>query len=175
MITIEQPAMALNAADITRRYQMWNTWNLSPAETVPHIFDWVGTVADGAQGNKLRNLVINCHGAPGMLQLGVGGLWRSNVAWFERWRGKIDKIWLTACQPGFIQGPGSASDGNLFVGEIAKAAQCYVVASTETQWFTTNRVYPFGQIDSYEGLVLSYSPDGAVSWSRRYPSSWSSE
>jgi hypothetical protein len=173
MITIEQPAMALNASDISRRYQMWNTWNLATSETVPHIFEWVSTVATGATGGKLKALIINCHGAPGMLQMGVGGLWRSNVGWFRHWRDKVDKIWLTACQPGFIAAPGSATDGNLFIGEIAKEANCYVVASTETQWFIANQTYPYGQIDSYEGLVLSYSPDGAVSWSHRYDSNWS--
>lgn len=174
MITIEQQAMALNAADISRRYQMWNTWDLSATETVSHIFEWVRSVASGATGGKLKNLVINCHGAPGYLAMGTGGLRRSNVGWFRQWRDKIEKIWLTACQPGFIQAPGKASDGNLFVGEIAKEANCYVVASTETQVFRANHTYPYGQIDSYEGLVLSYAPDGSVSWSHRYDSNWSS-
>ena len=109
MITIDQQAMALNAADISRRYQMWNTWDLSASETVAHIFGWVRTVAEGATGGKLRNLVINCHGAPGYLQMGVGGVARSNVGWFRQWRDKIEKIWLTACKPGFIGTPGTAS------------------------------------------------------------------
>jgi len=173
MITIDQEAMALNAADISRRYQMWNTWNLSASETVDHIFEWVRSVAEGSARGKLRNLVINCHGAPGYLQMGVGGLARSNVGWFGRWRDKIDKIWLTACKPGFIQDAGQPSDGNLFISEIARAANCYVVASTETQIFRANHTYPFGQIDSFEGLVLSYAPDGSVSWSHRYDSHWS--
>ncbi|MFA5122754.1 hypothetical protein [Zavarzinia sp.] len=174
MITIEQPAMALNAHDISRKYQMWNSWDLASDERVPHIFGWVGQVAAGAAGGKLKNLIINCHGQPGRLLLGVGGVVRSNVGWFRQWRGKVDKIWLTACRPGFIQDPGQPSDGNLFVGEMAKAANCYVVASTETQWFQSNRTYPFGQIDTFEGLVLSYAPDGSVSWSHRYASNWSS-
>lgn len=173
MITIEQQAMALNADDISRRYQMWNTWDLAANETVPHIFEWVRTVAEGAEGGKLRNLVINCHGAPGYLAMGVGGVRRSNVEQFRQWRNKIDKIWLTACSPGFIQSPGAASDGNLFVSEIAQAANCYVVASTETQIFRANHTYPFGRIDTFEGLVLSYGPDGQVSWSHRYDSNWS--
>jgi len=29
-----------------------------------------------------------------------------------------------------------------------------------------------GKIDSFEGLVLSYCPNGDVTWSHRYPSSW---
>lgn len=173
MITIEQQAMALNAHDVASRYQMWNTRDLSAADTVAKIFGDVRVVASGATGGKLKNLVINCHGAPGYLQLG-GGLWRSNVGWFRQWRDKIEKIWLTSCQTAFIQTPGQASDGNLFVGAIAKEANCYVVASTETQRFRTNHTYPFGQIDSFEGLVLSYAPDGSVSWSHRYNSNWSS-
>jgi hypothetical protein len=60
----------------------------------------------------------------------------------------------------------------MFCSEIAQAAQCYVVASTELQVIGVNRVLPYGCLDTYEGLVLSYSPDGSVSWSHRYPSTY---
>ena len=50
---------------------------------------------------------------------------------------------------------------------------CYLVVGTELQvssrYSATNPV-PYGQLDSYEGLVLSYNPSGVIDWSRRYPS-----
>jgi hypothetical protein len=60
----------------------------------------------------------------------------------------------------------------MFCSEIAKAAQCYVVASTELQVIGSNRTLPYGCLDTYEGLVLSYGPDGSVTWSHRYPSTY---
>ena len=60
----------------------------------------------------------------------------------------------------------------MFCCEIAKAAECYVVASTELQVIGVNRVLPYGHLDTYEGLVLSYGPGGNVTWSHRYPSTY---
>ncbi len=49
-------------------------------------------------------------------------------------------------------------------------ARCYVYASTEEQ---RNRGgYSIGQMPTFEGLCLSYSPNGQVSWSHRYSSNW---
>lgn len=181
MITIEQPAMTLNAVanPPIARYQMWNSWDVASSETSEHIVGWSATVARGASAGKLKNLIIQCHGAPGYIGIGAG-FTRSNVRLFRDLAGLVEKIWIVACQPAYIDQSscGNASfcgsDGNLFISEIARHAQCYVVAPTETQ---INRAmsYPFGRIPSYEGLVLSYGPEGNVTWSHRYPSSWQGE
>lgn len=176
MFTLERPNMAVNdprvgAGNHVRRFQMWNTWDITAAETRQHIIDWVATVARGAPGGKLKNLVLSCHGAPGALQLGQG-FNNTHSALFAAWRGLIGKIWLPNCSVAFI-GPGNAN-GNIFCSNLAKRAQCYVVASTETQCETPITL-PYDQMTSFEGLVLSYGPGGNITWSSRNPSTWTRE
>ncbi len=178
MITLDGPHMGLNDSRSTNKVQMWNTWNVTQTESVDHMIGWVAQVARGAPGGKLKNVVFRCHGAPAYLQCGAG-IRRADTAKFSAWRGLIDKIWFSACQVGYItpgtgSAPGPASgDGNMFCCEISKAARCHVVAGTELQVIGVNRVLPYGCLDTYEGLVLSYSPpDGNVTWSHRYPSTY---
>ena len=181
MITIEQPAMTLNSKvnPAIARYQMWNTWDVDNTNTPEHLVGWSATVARGAQGGKLKNLIIQCHGAPGRLAIGSSGFDRNNIGLFQGLAGLVEKIWVVACQPAYIDptcGSNTAclTDGNLFISEMARHAQCYVVASTETQ-IDYAQTYPFGQLPSFEGLVLSYGPGGNVTWSHRYPSSHQGE
>ncbi|REJ76368.1 MAG: hypothetical protein DWQ47_12235 [Acidobacteria bacterium] len=177
MITLEGPHMGLNDSRSTNRVQMWNTWNVTTTETVEHMLGWIAEVARGAPGGKLKNLVFRCHGAPAYLQCGEG-IRRSDTGLFSALSGLVDKIWFSACQVGYITpgtggNPGPASgDGNMFCSEIARAANCYVVAGTELQVIGVNRTLPYGCLDTYEGLVLSYGPSGTVTWSRRYPSTY---
>jgi len=177
MITLEEPHMGLNDSRTTNKVQMWNTWPVTTTETVEHMLEWVAEVASGAPGGKLKNLVFRCHGTPAYLQCGEG-IKRSDTARFSKWRGLVDKIWFSAClvaaiKPADSCGPGPAEgDGNMFCSEIAKAAQCYVVASTELQVIGKDRVLPYGKLDTFEGLVLSYGPTGEVTWSHRYPSTY---
>ena len=177
MITLEGPHMGLNDPRTTNQVRMWNTWNVTTTETVAHMLSWVAQVARSAPGGKLRNLVFRCHGGPASLQMGAG-INRSHTAQFRAWRGLVDKIWMSACLvgrvvPGTGGNPGPASgDGNMFCAEIARAAHCHVVASTELQVIGTNRILPYGCLDTFEGLVQSWSPSGAVTWSRRYPSTY---
>ena len=192
MIHLDGPHMGLNDSRSTNKVQMWNTWAVLQNEAVDHMIGWVAEVAKKAPGGKLKNMVFRCHGAPAFLLCGAG-IRRSDTSKFSAWRGLIEKIWFSACQVAYITPPASAGvcappssgtcplptgsgpasgDGNMFCSEIAQAAQCYVVASTELQVIGVNRVLPYGCLDTYEGLVLSYSPDGSVSWSHRYPSTY---
>ncbi|WP_305984645.1 hypothetical protein [Roseibium sp. MMSF_3544] len=63
----------------------------------------------------------------------------------------------------------TSGDGHAFIRAFARLTGCYVVAATEMQ-ASNRQSYPHGQMDSYEGLVLSYDPQGTISWRRRYPS-----
>ena len=57
--------------------------------------------------------------------------------------------------------------------ELAQALGCYLVVGTELQVssrYSATAPVPYGQLDTYEGLVLSYNPRGVIDWSRRYPS-----
>lgn len=183
MFTLEQPSMALNGTDITwSKIKMWNTWEVDRTQTREHIVEWVATVASGAPGGKLKNVVINCHGLPGFVGIGQG-FNVNHVGLFRQWAGLVHKIWFVAClvaripdstmqasldatYPGF-----GAGDGNVFCSRLAQNARCYVFASTEEQ---RNRGgYALGQMPTFEGLCLSYGPAGNVTWSHRYASDWS--
>lgn len=187
MFRLERPNMAVNDPRVAgggsfRRYQMWNTWDIRENEGRQHIISWVAEVARGAQGGKLKNLVLSCHGLPGYLMLGQG-FDSSHLALFGAWSGLVEKIWLPNClvaripdaamraelrrdYPGF-----NTSDGNVFCSRLAKLVHCYVVASTETQCETPGDV-PRDMMTSFEGLVLSYGPKGNVTWSSRNPSTY---
>ena len=182
MFQLARPNMAVNDPRLRSRFQMWNTWNITTSEARDHIVGWVAEVAASAQGSRLRNLVLHCHGAPGWLQLGQGfGV--EHIGLFAAWRGKVEKVWITACQIAEIptaagpSGPAAAPsgppprDGNLFISGLAKEAGCYVVASTETQCHQVQDVAA-DMMTSFEGLVLSYTPAGAPDWSARNRSTW---
>lgn len=186
MISIQYPHMGLNDERAPVFVRMWNTWKVTQSDTPDHIVDWTASVARSAPGGKLKEIVISCHGAPGFLQLGTGiGL--AQVGLFSRWQGLVDKVWIRACLVARITGPATASegdgafigalnlngDGHRFCTQLAQTLRCYLVVGTELQssrqYSATNPV-PFGMLDTYEGLVLSYHPDGTIGWSRRYSS-----
>lgn len=110
-------------------------------------------------------MVINCHASPGRFISGGETFNQNNTSLFAKWNGLKEKIWLIACNVSQNQVPNTLRDGHLFVSEIAKAANCYVVASPYRQ---TGRAitYPYGMIDTIEGLTQSYAPDGTLSWQR---------
>ena len=182
MITLSQPSMALNSTDIHwSEILMWNTWKVDGKQTRQHIVEWVATVARGARGGKLTNLVINCHGLPGYVGIGQG-FNKDHLGMFSAWSGLVQNIWFVACLVARIPDAAYAqqlaasystygtSDGNIFCSRLAQTSGAYVVAGTEEQRNLGG--YSVGQLPAYEGLVLCYNPQGGVSWSSRYPSNW---
>lgn len=187
MFKLDRPSMAVNDPRVSsgafmRRYQMENSWDIAAGEPRQHIIDWVAVVARGASGGKLKNLVLSCHGLPAYLQLGQG-FDATHIPMFAAWNGLVEKIWLPDCLVAQIPTPAQQSqynatypgfktgDGNLFCSGLAKTVGCYVVASTETQCEAVVTV-PVDQMTSFEGLILSYGPNGNVTWSSRNPSTW---
>lgn len=172
MHRLERPSMALNDPRNHKRFQMWNTWDIQRNETRRHMVEWVAEVARGATGRKLKNLILNCHGSPGYLELGEG-VTNTNVGDFSPWRGLIEKIWIPACQVALIPGstPPGQADGNVFCSNLAKTVGCYLVASTETQCSFPGNIER-DMMPSFEGLILSYGPDGNVTWSSRNASTY---
>jgi hypothetical protein len=61
------------------------------------------------------------------------------------------------------------TNGHDFCSSLARNAHCYVVAATEYQW-SKEGTLPYGCLDTYEGLLLCYNPQGSISWQQRYPS-----
>jgi hypothetical protein len=170
MFTLERPNMAVNdprvsAGTDVRRFRMWNTWDIRATETRIHIVQWVARVARSARGGKLKNLVLNCHGNSGSLQLGQG-FDGSNTGLFSQWLGLVEKVWLPDC----LVAQGVAGDA--FCAEMARQAGCYLVAPTEVQCDYFQDV-PHDQMTSFEGLVLCYDPTGSIVWQGRNPSTWS--
>jgi hypothetical protein len=187
MFKLDRPSMAVNDPRVSsggfmQRFQMENSWDIAAGESRQHIIDWVAAVASKADGGKLKNLVLNCHGLPAYLQLrqGFDG---SQIPMFAAWNGLVEKIWLPVCLVAQIPTPAQQSqynatyptmktgDGNVFCSRLAKTAGCYVIASTEMQCDALVTV-PVDQMTSFEGLILSYGPDGNISWSSRNPSIW---
>jgi hypothetical protein len=169
MISLASPHMGVNDPRAPVKVRMWNTWNIKKAEKRAHIVNWVAAVARTAPGGRLKNVVFSCHGSAASLQMGQG-FKRAHAGMFRAWAGLVDKVWFRACSVARIQKKGS--NGHLFCSEVARAAKCYVVASTEFQVDPTGRVLPYGQLDTFEGLLLSYGPDGKPSWSKRYVSTY---
>jgi hypothetical protein len=180
--SLEQPSMAVNDVRLGAEVQMWNTRLVRENDTLANIFDNIVSVAKSAPGGKLKNLVFNCHGFPGYLQMGEG-IDRVSAVIFRmlsRPKPLVDKIWLRACQAARIEKPGDPvqGDGNLFCSEIAQYAQCLVVASTSDQSTHKHvKVHPFGCIDEWEGTLLYYGPKGDVVKSETHAkwSMWTSE
>jgi hypothetical protein len=162
MITIHQPAIAVNDTRDFGLAQMWNTYKVQPHFTRSEITSNLRHVARSAPGGRVKSIVICCHGNPGSLQLGEG-FDRSNAGAFGRLAGMVEIIWIRACRFAAIDSPNSetAGDGNLFCSEIARNARCYVFASSADQ-MTDARFLPFGKLDNFEGAVFQYGPQGNV-------------
>lgn len=183
MITIESPSMAINDNRAPATYQMDHTERVNASTSIQSIVNKVVAAARLEPLGRLQNLVLLAHGAPATYQLGTG-LNMDTMGPFAAIRGKVHKIWFKGCLVARIAGPHTAShgdgvalkaygitsgDGHRFISAFARLTGCYVVASTEIQGTGRSR-YPRGLIDSYEGLVLSYNPQGAISWQHRYAS-----
>jgi hypothetical protein len=180
--SLDQPSMALNDSRLGSEVQMWNTRFVKESDSLGNIFDNIVSVAKSAPGGKLKNLIFNCHGFPGYLQMGEGIDRVSSVIFrmLSRPKPLVETIWLRACQVARIDKPGAAvqGDGNLFCSEIAQYAQCVVVAATADQIAHKYvKVHPFGCLDEFEGTLLRYGPSGAVVKSETHPawSMWTSE
>ncbi len=151
---------------------MWNTGNAPATKTPSEIAQWILLVARAAPGGRLRNVVFSCHGSPGQIHIGTG-IALADVPKFSRLvvdgRPLVDKFWFRCCS--IARAP---AGGHGFCRAFARTTKAYVVASTETQW-SRPRTLPFGRLDGFEGLVLSYGPSGRITWQRRYTSGWTAE
>lgn len=175
MIDLEQPSLGLNAQTGHHVFvQMWNTGNVPSSKTPAEIAEWIRIIATGAPGGKLKNVVFCCHGSPGSIGLGTG-ISSGDLPEFGRLAPRsgplVEKFWIRACRVARHSAGGGSSDGHRFVSDFARTTKAYVVVSTELQW-SRPRTLPFGQLDGFEGLVLSYDPRGRISWQHRYRSGW---
>lgn len=175
--------MVVNDSNANQAFRMDVTLDVHSSTPMETIAKKIVNAANKQPEGKFKNLVLTAHGRPGHFFLGTG-LNINTMAPFYILNGKVDKIWFRGCLVGRIVGPATSgqgdgaalaacgfTDGNghAFLSAFAVLTGAYIVAPTEFQ-SSLHRLYPRGRLDSYEGLVLSYNPEGNVSWRRRYPS-----
>lgn len=181
MIRIESPSMVLNALDCMPHYRMDASIIVTASWTVREIVDQIVAVADSSPGQRLANLVICSHGNSGRIFLG-SGITEGNFGPFADIGGRVDTIWILACRVARLAEvqmsrsravpestvPHVTWDGGVFLSRFAQLTQSYVFASSEIQ--VSSGQAPRGYIDSWEGLVARYNPDGRRGGMYRYPS-----
>lgn len=171
MIRIKQPALVVHAHDVPGyKYQMQWTWKMLPGAAAGDIVNWILHANNGqfgARKQRLENVIINCHGAPGSLFIGGAGnpaLDIKNVSVFSALQGcNIGAIWLVACEVANQQGVATGGIGKAFCAELAKTAGCDVIASATIQHVNLSfylRGCPWGCIDDFEGLTYRFKPTG---------------
>lgn len=162
MIKIPQPAMVWNAENVPDpKYKMWHSWTVASNVDPAHACAWTAVVAKGHPDGKLKALVINCHSSPASLGIGTG-ISIGQIGAFAQLSGLVTDIYIVGCN--VVSFDGTALDGNLFCGAMAKAAGANVYASDSEQnpgVFWLANAIPFGYIDGYEGRVWKWLPDGS--------------
>jgi hypothetical protein len=183
MFRVASPSMAINDDRAPVSYQMDSTISVTSRTSIDQIVESITGFVDQSNFQRLDNLILCAHGSPGRYQLGRG-LDIISMAPFERIRGKVVRIWFRGCLIARIfdentehQGDAEAlrhfginsGNGHVFLSQFARLTGCFLIASTEMQG-SSSSAYPSGVMDSYEGLVLRYNPQGNIVWRRRYPS-----
>jgi hypothetical protein len=171
---MKQPSLALHSHDVPgHKYQMKWTWQMPPKATARDVAYWILYAADHSKEMGLENVILNCHGGPGVL--GVGGegasdpqIDLSNVGVFSLLKDTdLGTIWLVSCDVAAVEkGPGG-QDGKRFCAELAKAADCEVVAAGVDQRVDVSfylRMCPWGCIDDFEGVAYRFYPSGGYTW-----------
>ena len=156
MIKMSYPHMALNADNVPGwDYQMFNTWSgIGKPTTALQIAARIFAVAVTAPGGKLKSVVLNAHGGPGKIKLGVG-ITQENLLHFSILKGVVSEIWIIACS---VAASGTVRDGQSFCSEFAKTTGSYIFAGVSKQM--SYPLLPHGYIDDMEGLVFCWSPSG---------------
>ena len=159
MFDLVQPSIALNDEKLKASVEMWQSLCVRRTDTREYIINWTAGVARGAPGGKVKNIVINSHAFPAYLAFGQSFDLRHTYL-FKNWKGLVENIWIPAC---FIALPvnGKTGNGHQFCSEIAVNANCNAIASTEEQW-SAGKPLPFGKLDTMEGYVVCYGPNGKV-------------
>lgn len=134
---------------------------MPPKATASNVLYWILTAIDKSPEQSLKNVIINCHGGPGILA--VGGLDSpfmevKDIGLFSKLATKeIGTIWLGSCLVG------QGGRGESFCSKLAQATHCDVIAGNDNQMEERqyrNEGAPFGTIDNFEGTAFRFSPAG---------------
>jgi hypothetical protein len=174
MIRLAPTSLALHSHDVPGyKYKMDLTYTLERFSNVYHVVTRILLAAQQAPNQKLKNVVINCHGLWGQLLVGENNsINTGNVGimrLLNRSGQKVETIWIVACLvAGFNDGKYHYRKlpvklGAHFCAEFAKAAGCFVVAPEKTQYVNPGfylRLCPDNCIDNYEGKVFRWDANG---------------
>jgi hypothetical protein len=174
-IRMKQPSLVVHSHDVPgHKYQMKWTWKMQPNATARDLANWVLHANHGqfgAQGQRLENIIINCHGDAGQLYIGgtrAAAFRIADVGNFGVLQGHdIGTIWLVACEVARGRGTAAGQDGMAFCAALAQAAGCDVVAGGEDQHVEFGfylRGCPWGCIDEFEGVAYRFKPTGGYVW-----------
>ena len=172
-ISVARPAGVIHSHDVPGfKYRMDWVWNVPARSSPASIASWLQAIATH-EDKAIKSLVINCHGAPGYLEIGQGiGVW--DVAKLSGLRGtSLETVWIVACEvasAGSGLAPG-VNEGHRFCSQLAMATGAKVVVSDRTQWVNTPYVRPY-HIDVYEGTVYTFDSSGSVSDVGRHKPNW---
>lgn len=159
MIGMSYPHMALNAKGVPGwDYQMSRTWSgIEKTTTALEIASRIFANAVTSPGGRLKSVVLNAHGKPGRISLGVG-ITQENLSNFGILKGVVGEIWIIACSVASKSGTETIKDGQAFCSAFAKTTSAYVFAGVSLQ--SSYPILPAGYIDDMEGIVFCWDPNG---------------
>jgi hypothetical protein len=168
LITVPPPHMVLNSHNVPEPdYEMQHSWKVSPGETVENMIARIRKTALEIQGGRLKTLIFNSHGSPGVIHIGQGIRLQDlhHFEWLKKddKTGLIDEIWIVACQVAGIQGEvtGGAS-GDEFCKSMAKTTLSDVKAGVKNQYGSGRISIPPGTIDNWNGNPRIYFSNGVI-------------
>ncbi len=170
MIRLSQPSIALHSFDVPGyKYKMWRSEKLSKYTNVIDVVSWIQWAITNSPEMYLDNVVINCHGNPGILYVGEKEQYintertsiiidTNNVGAFAPLKPKgLGTIWLVACKVA------KGATGKEFCARLAKTAGCNVVAADKNQRVNVGFYLgscPDNCIDKFEGNAFIWDSDG---------------
>jgi hypothetical protein len=138
-----------------------NQYEVDGTVPISHIVDWTQTVARGS--GFIKKLVIMAHGSGYGIQLGREWLTLKTVDRFSALKGLVKSVILYSCSAARTEPYRrmTEGDGALLISRLAVRMNCYVVASSSTQWYTpgTSQQQPI-DFGAWEGDVYLFGPNG---------------
>lgn len=168
LIPVPPPHMVLNSHNVPEPdYQMMESWKVPDGEPVERMVARIRKVALAAEGGKLKTLIFNSHGSPGIIHIGQE-IRMQDLNHFE-WLKRDDKttlveeIWIVACRvAGNQENVTGGTSGDEFCKLLARTTLSDVKAGEKNQYGSGAVSIPPWTIDSWNGDPKIYFPNGVI-------------